>query len=165
MENNKLNLDLYKVWQKYQDIAMHFNDLIIKVRIQALGGVAAIITVVGFIFKEKEGGIPWNIMIALFGFLLLFWGAIWILDFLYYNRLLLGAIDALLKIEELSERNDTINLLDMSHKIEAAVHGDTLARKRKGLLWGPILFYSLVVMSLSFGLIYSVIKYLYLKND
>ena len=159
MENNKLNLNLYEVWQKYQDIAMHFNDLIIKVRIQALGGVAAIITVVGFIFKAK-GGIPWDIMTAIFGFLLIFWGAIWILDFLYYNRLLLGAIDALLKIEELSERNDTINLLDMSHKIEAAVHGDTLTRKRKGLLWGPILFYSLVVMGLSFGLIYSVIKYL-----
>mgnify|MGYP001605698522 FL=1 len=163
MENNELKLNLYQVWQKYEDMAMHFNDLIIKVRIQALGGVAAIITVIGFIFKAK-GGIPWDIMIAIFGFLLLFWIAIWILDFLYYNKLLLGAIDALLKIEELSERNVNINLLDMSHKIEAAVHGDPPTHRRKGLVWGPILFYSLVVLGLSIGLICSVIKYLHLKN-
>ena len=163
MENNKLNLDLYQVWQKYEDIAMHFNDLILKVRIQALGGVAAIITVASFVFKAK-GDIHWGILTAMFGFLLLLWIAIWILDFTYYNRLLLGAIDALLKIEQLSKTNNTINLLDMSHKIEAAVHGDTPTHKRKGLVWGPILFYSLVVMGLSIGLIFSVIKYLHLKN-
>ncbi len=74
----------------------------------------------------------------MFGFLLLLWVSIWILDFTYYNRLLLGATDALLKIEELSERNNTINSLGMSRKIEAAVHGAEIARNSSGVKTGRL---------------------------
>jgi len=37
-----------ELWEKYEDIAMHFNDLIIKLRTQALAGVVALSTLVGF---------------------------------------------------------------------------------------------------------------------
>jgi hypothetical protein len=35
---------IQKLWEKYEDITMHFNDLIIKLRTQALAGVAALST-------------------------------------------------------------------------------------------------------------------------
>jgi hypothetical protein len=35
---------LKDVWEKYEDIAMHFNDLLIRLRTQALAAVAAIST-------------------------------------------------------------------------------------------------------------------------
>lgn len=41
-DNAKEGTDVFEVWTKYEDIAMHFNDLLIKLRTQALGGVAAI---------------------------------------------------------------------------------------------------------------------------
>src|SRR5664280_1831888 len=37
---------LKDVWEKYEDIAMHFNDLLIRLRTQALAAVAAISTLV-----------------------------------------------------------------------------------------------------------------------
>jgi hypothetical protein len=38
---------VFKVWQKYEDIAMHFNDLLIRLRTQALGAIAALTTIIG----------------------------------------------------------------------------------------------------------------------
>ena len=37
----------FVLWSKYEDVAMHFNDLIIKLRTQALAGLAGVITVSG----------------------------------------------------------------------------------------------------------------------
>jgi hypothetical protein len=33
-----------ELWEKYEEITMHFNDLIIRLRTQALAGVAAVCT-------------------------------------------------------------------------------------------------------------------------
>jgi hypothetical protein len=33
---------VFEVWTKYEDIAMHFNDLLIRLRTQALGAIAAL---------------------------------------------------------------------------------------------------------------------------
>lgn len=76
---------------------MHFNDLLIQLRTQALAGVAAISTVVGLFSKDSNfGGLnTWQFATAIFGALSLFWIAIWIIDFCYYNRLLLGSANAL----------------------------------------------------------------------
>ena len=40
---------IYDLWTKYEDIAMHFNDLLIKLRTQALAAVAALTTLSGFL--------------------------------------------------------------------------------------------------------------------
>lgn len=39
--------DLFNVWKEYEGIAMHFNELIIRLRTHALGGVAAISAIIG----------------------------------------------------------------------------------------------------------------------
>lgn len=44
-----LVLDL---WKKYEDVAMHFNDLIMRWRLQAIGGLAGLVTVAGFIVGD-----------------------------------------------------------------------------------------------------------------
>ena len=40
---------LLEVWKKYEDIAMHFNDLIMRWRLQAMGGLATLVTIGGFV--------------------------------------------------------------------------------------------------------------------
>jgi hypothetical protein len=83
----------FQVWAKYEDIAMHFNDLIIKIRTQALAAVAALMSFI--IVKDQS---PQSINVVTL-FLFFSWIAIWILDTQYYSRLLSGAVDAILKME------------------------------------------------------------------
>src|SRR5690348_13253416 len=73
------------LWEKYEDITMHFNDLIIKLRTQALAAVAALSTIVGIFAKADLGEFTYGWEIAGYVFLALtsFWIAIWILDFTY----------------------------------------------------------------------------------
>ena len=48
-EHNINNKDFdeyyFKLWKSYEEVAMHFNDLIIRLRIQSIGGLAALATV------------------------------------------------------------------------------------------------------------------------
>ena len=93
--------DLQSLWEKYEDIAMHFNDLLMRLRTQALAGIAAISTLVGIFTKADPTAIQsdWLIAEAIFVALTLFWIAIFCLDFFYYNRLLVGAVAALKELE------------------------------------------------------------------
>jgi hypothetical protein len=63
-----------------------------------------------------------------FSLLSVFWIAIWIIDFCYYNRLLIGAVAAILDIDALSKEAIYIRQIDISTKIERAV-----AREGKSL--------------------------------
>jgi hypothetical protein len=42
------------LWKEYEGVAMHFNELLIRLRTQALGGVAAISAITGFLSSTKE---------------------------------------------------------------------------------------------------------------
>jgi hypothetical protein len=53
MKSEERGWPLKEVWKDYEEIAMHFNDLLIKLRTQALGGVAALSALVG-IFGKTE---------------------------------------------------------------------------------------------------------------
>jgi hypothetical protein len=86
---------VHDLWAKYEDIAMHFNDLLIRLRTQALAAVVAISTVA----DPNSVHISWEIATAVFAGLLIFWLAIWTIDRFYYNRLLIGAVIALREIE------------------------------------------------------------------
>ena len=121
-ENNKDGIPIFDLWNKYEDIAMHFNDLIVKIRTQALGAVAAITTIAGILSKGNEiGGYNWGLISSVFFFLIVFWIAIWILDFKYYNRLLHGAVDAILKLEALSKSGEThVKEIELSTCIESS---------------------------------------------
>ena len=105
LEENKDLIPIFQLWDKYESVAMHFNDLILKIRIQALGAVAAISTIAGILNKigNDNQSFNWTISSGVFLFLIIFWVAIWIIDFRYYNRLLIGAVTAILELEELSK--------------------------------------------------------------
>ena len=155
---SELNSYYLDAWEKHEMIAMHFNDLILKVRMQALGALAAVVTVGGVLLKtvSPEQHLPWEVITSVFAILFAFWIAIWVLDFRYYNRLLTGAVDALLELEDAINSGAEIDF-NMSHKIEDAVRGK--APRKKGTLTGPFLFYTIVTLVLIVGVVYSGAKF------
>lgn len=156
-DDKKATLDklTLSAWDKHEKIAMHFNDLILKVRIQALGALAAIITVGVAIIHDKSclTALPWGLIAVFFGILSVFWIAIWVLDFKYYNKLLEGAVAAILTLEDQMKKGEPIHI-EMSHKIEAAVSGKLESR----CYIGPTLFYLIVLFALEFCFIFSIYK-------
>ena len=147
---------IFEVWDKYESIASHFNDLLIKLRTQALGGVAAIATIAAVLSKNGVG-FNWAIIAGVFFFVNVFWVAVWILDAKYYNRLLLGAVDAILELEGLTKDKTHIKELNLSRKIEDAVAGKVTKLPKQssfGIRW----FYLVVFGSLLSGLALSIYK-------
>jgi hypothetical protein len=51
---------IFDVWKKYEQIAMHFNDLLIRIRTQALAGVAALSAFTGLFAKAELGPISYS---------------------------------------------------------------------------------------------------------
>lgn len=159
-QSNATKFEVAELWGKYEDIAMHFNDLILKIRVQALAAVAAISTVVGFFNRNGDNEFSWGLTAAVFFFLCLFWIAIWILDFRYYNRLLLGAVNALLELETISKTSRYVDQIQLSTLIENAVGGEkTLSKSdHRKKSFGRKWFYSLVFIGLLTGLLFSLLK-------
>lgn len=155
------------VWVEYEKIAIHFNDLLIKLRTQALAAVAAITTLAGIFGKSSsENQINWGLAAAVLFFLCLFWIAVWIIDFRYYNRLLLGAVDAIIDLEERSKEHKHVFHIEISTKIESAVEGkSSLHSKEKQkkyarLSEGRWAFYMIIFGALLIGLEYSLIQHI-----
>ena len=124
-DNNKKDLDDYyfKVWKSYEDVAMHFNDLIIRIRIQSLAGIAALATILGIILKSnigQDGAFNYGLAIIAIICLMFFWIAIWILDLRYYNRLLEGSVNAILELERNKEGFLKSKHINLSSNIERA---------------------------------------------
>jgi hypothetical protein len=157
-KNESYKLD---AWERHEKVAMHFNDLILKVRIQALGALAALVTLGGLLLKTlpPSGHIPWGVVAAVLATFLAFWIAIWLLDFRYYNRLLMGAVDALLKLEDQINSGDDLTI-EMSHKIEDSARGIAPTHRKEGTLSGPLWFYSIVTAVLVIGLVFSLYNFL-----
>lgn len=122
---NKKDFDEYyfKVWKSYEDVAMHFNDLIIRLRIQSIGGLAVIATILGIILHGKNGNNEtFDYGCAVLAILCGIWVAIWILDLRYYNRLLEGSVNAILELEKNKERFFKNREIKLSTDIENAFH-------------------------------------------
>ncbi|MGC2075675.1 MAG: hypothetical protein WA728_06515 [Xanthobacteraceae bacterium] len=152
---------VFELWQKYEDVAMHFNDLLIRLRTQALGAVAALTTIIGVFAKAGEDRhTSWEMVAFAFAILFVFWLAIWIIDFCYYNRLLKGAVAALLDVEEQSKTKLRLQPIDMSTKIEAAVAGRLKREPQEPTQWqlgrGSWFFYGLVGLTLLGGFAFSL---------
>jgi hypothetical protein len=94
----------FEVWKYYEQVAMHFNDLIIKLRVQSIGGIAAIATILGIFLKGNSDNncASFNYCLGAIALLVLmiFWLAIYCLDMKYYNRLLEGSVNAILELEK-----------------------------------------------------------------
>ena len=152
--------DIFEVWKEYEGIAMHFNELIIQLRVRALGGVAAISAIVGLFSKgDTPENFRWGILASAFVLLCFVWIAIWLLDMRYYNRLLHGAVRAILEVEKLSKQHVKIKKLNMSHRIEEAVAGDFSGLGKEPFWSGRRWFYMLVFIALLLGLYFSLGQY------
>jgi hypothetical protein len=156
-------LNLFSVWKEYEGVAMHFNDLLIRLRTQALGGVAALAAVAAVMVRgDLTPKLRWGVLGCAFVLLMLFWVAVWILDMRYYNRLLHGAVKALLEVEELSGKSQPLPSLVLSTRIEeTAERGITRSIEGKpcfGAARLPLwLFYGSVCLGLFIGLVMSII--------
>lgn len=145
---------MYELWDKYEAITMHFNDLLIKLRVQALAGVAALSTAVGLFAKFEstaQARGAWLLAALILLGISAVWVAIWLMDFCYYNRLLSGAVSALEKIEKHSATSTRIKHIDLSTLIEECVKGDLPNKVSRGV-WS---FYIIVLLTLLAGAVYS----------
>ena len=117
------------VWKKYEDVAMHFNELIMRWRLQAIGGLAALVTAAGFVVGDATTLlVRYRAMLILSLMLTFAWVAVGLIDLVYYRRLLRGAVDAILEVEKAHPQ------LTLSTQIEQ--------RAAAGSVYGPILFYA-----------------------
>jgi hypothetical protein len=161
--NVSTGVPIFELWDKYEQVAMHFNDLILKIRVQALAAVAAIATIVGVLSRSGQGGdFNWGLTMGVFFFLIIFWVAVWILDFRYYNRLLHGAVDAILELEKESKNINYVQEINLSTFIEHAVAGRGKKRDKdlhRELTFGRRWYYQTVLFGLTFGFLLSAYKY------
>ena len=68
VETVNYTLNIQILWEKYEDIAMHFNDLLMRLRTQALAGIAAISTLVGIFTKAGTPEFQSDWLIAMYIF-------------------------------------------------------------------------------------------------
>lgn len=118
----------FEYWAKCEDIAMHFNELTIRFRLQALGGVAVVGAVLGYAKKTQvlsRDAVHYGIAVVL-----CFWASAAMIDFLYYGRLLKGAVKELLRIEGVSA-----GALRLSTAIDEACRDRERPRICPQLLW------------------------------
>jgi hypothetical protein len=73
-----ITIDAQALWAKYEDITMHFNDLLMRLRSQSLAGIAAVSTLVGLFTKEGAADVQlgWMQATGIFIAMAAFWVAI-----------------------------------------------------------------------------------------
>jgi len=118
-----LDPQLFEVWKKYEDIAVHFNDLIMRWRLQAMGGMATLVTLGGFVASDATTRtVGFRAVFILSGMLTCAWMGVGFIDLFYYRKLLKVAVAGILKLEN---NNPSI---DLSTRIEdEAKWGGTFA--------------------------------------
>src|SRR2546426_4948083 len=117
-------------WKTTEEVAMHFNDLIMNFRLKAIGGITAAAGVFGTILLSK-GDVATTAqnfrLFAAAAFLLVpVWFAVAWIDLAYYQKLLRGAVDEALRLEE-----STKGRIELSTRIEAAVNSSRLERDHR----------------------------------
>jgi hypothetical protein len=141
-----------EVWKEYEEIAKHFNDLISRLRFQALAGVAGLSASIGLLADRLagEGQTREDIAWVAFGVLTVLWFALFVLDFLYYNRLLLGAVAEIMEVERESQHATTISQLRLSTTVRDIVEAPLKDWTWRKTLRGPLAFYGIVFLLLVF---------------
>jgi len=142
----------FDLWIEYEKIAMHFNGLLMQLRLRALAGVSVIGTITGLLAK---GDVDFNW--ASIGFvslsLLVVWGAIFVIDKFYYDRLLTGAVMSLIDLERTAEID--------GYKIGLSTQIESSAKKNRAVsnvILPVIWFYGIVAMLLFSISIFSFVK-------
>jgi len=101
-----------ELWSKAEDVAMHFNQLIMTFRLRALAALGVAGGVVGTVLLNEKSAQFTRFNYIAFAFAMLFIAALWLavaaIDLLYYHRLLVGAVKDILRLE--AESNGVIRL-------------------------------------------------------
>lgn len=94
---------LLESWKVTIEVQMHFNELEMKVRSFAITVLAAFLAAVGFVLKEDLELRIFGKGLSLSGMILLAailcWGAFYLMDRLWYHRLLRGAVNQGISLE------------------------------------------------------------------
>lgn len=92
--------NVIQLWYHYEEVAMHFNELIMQYRLQLMGGTGALGAIASFVIGNKSDINSFHKIRAFTSFVILaIFSAAASLDVFYYNELLLGAVDALIELE------------------------------------------------------------------
>lgn len=92
-----------EIWKKVVDVQQHFNDLCLRIRNFALTIFTFIIGAAGYLVKEEvymyygKYALPASIMVCIFGLPVIM--VFWYMDRYWYHKLLLGAVQQGLLIE------------------------------------------------------------------
>src|SRR5438128_593525 len=85
-------------WKTVIDTQMHFNDMIIRMRTAGVSVVIAVYGAAALALGQypnrflKLAGVPFHVAAPIIAFGLLLLASIFVLDYCYYFRLLLGAV-------------------------------------------------------------------------
>jgi hypothetical protein len=131
--------DVLAQWAKYEEIAMHFNSLILQFRLQSVGGLATLTTVALVATEKAAPAVRRRSLIRVNLMMLFLWIGLCVLDLGYYNELLRGAVDGLKAFEA---ANPSVQL---STTIATTVSWGTAL---------PRVFYGVVFLVLGFGLLW-----------
>jgi hypothetical protein len=112
--------NVVELWFHYEEVAMHFNELIIQFRLQLLGGAGAVATVATYLIESKASPPDKRLLRAFVAtvFFLVVAAAAY-LDIFYYNQLLEAAVDVIVDFEKKHPQ------IYMSTHIQDVVGNDT----------------------------------------
>jgi hypothetical protein len=143
-------------WHKYELIAMHFNDLIIRFRLHALAGIAAVSALIGVMLNNKVEMEQRPVMLFILSIsLCVAWGAMWALDHWYYQNLLIGSVEEIKKLE-----NTTEGRITFSKGIEEYLETQTKSKRPKG----PYYYYLIIFVFLMIGVFACAVNW-WVHND
>ena len=149
--------DLKELWIEYEKIAMHFNDLLMRLRTQSLGGLGAIAATASILVTSHASPAHQSLyMFILFGTLTLAWISVGVIDLTYYDRMLLGTVGAIHELERLSATSAAVDHIKLSLAITDAVTHKKFAIATSPWNTGRRLYYILIgsgllVLTASFG--------------
>ena len=137
---------VWKYWVQCEEIAMHFNKLIMDFRLRALGGVALSSGFMVAMLRDESFDRHIPFLAAWLIAMCVVWIAIGIIDRFYYQRLLHGVVIEILRIEA----DYGGNFLRCSRQIEHTVN-DGLGNEKHWPRWA---FYLLPLIPLFGGAIW-----------
>lgn len=147
---------LFALWDKYEEAAKHFNDLNMRWRLQAMGGLAGLTTLAGFVVGGQDNVVARLRAMILFSFMLMLgWVGVALLDLCYYNDLLYGAGEAIRKLEDKTRA--------WALPVDLSTHLDEKVLK-KGR-WMPLVFYVLGFIPLLCAFLWGALAYCSLPDS